>query len=106
MCDVLAQARLTAACLRLIITDALSPPKVATCIQTAADISKPAHVLTRFPLDSTTPVNETPKYLLSHNPGECKEELRFRSKGPEGYYLDPWGWGYCSLMDMNRRSPW
>ena len=78
MCDVLAEARLTAACMCLIMTDALNPPQVATCIQTVADSNSPAHVLTRFPLESITPVNRTPKHLFSHKCGECREGFPFR----------------------------
>ena len=62
----------TAACMCLMITDALNPPKVATCIQTVVDGNKLVHVLARFPLDKPTPVNRIPRYILSHSPGECK----------------------------------
>ena len=70
LCDVLAHARLMAPCMCLMTTDALNPPQVATCIQTVADSNSPAHDLTRFPFESITPVNKTPKYLFSHNSGE------------------------------------
>ena len=78
LCDVLAHARLTAPCMCLMTTDALNPPQVATCIQTVADSNSPAHDLTRFPFESITPVNKTPKYLFSHNSGECREGYPFR----------------------------